>query len=172
MASRRRACSAAFCSSSLGAEATESAAAVGAAKPGRADPVTDGKPGCPVAEGIDNADNLVACSHWLYLSLRRAGRDADATAVLRPVTADLDVIENGDYHQLLLMYKGERTPETLLAAAGDDAAGSAVRYGVSAWHLVNGRRAEAVSLWKAIVAGPDWPSFGYLAAEAELAAGR
>ena len=123
-------------------------------------------------DSVANADNLVACSHWLYLSLRRAGRDADAAAVLRPVTADLDVIENGEYHQLLLMYRGERTPETLLAAAGDDAGGSAVRYGVSAWHLVNRRRAEAVSLWDAIVAGPDWPSFGHLAAEAELAAGR
>ena len=121
-------------------------------------------------DAVANADNLVACSHWLYLSLRRAGRDADAAAVLRPVTADLDVIENGDYHQLLLMYRGERTPGSVLAAAGDDAGGSAARYGVSAWHLVNGRRDEAVRLWDAIVAGPDWPSFGYLAAEAELAA--
>ncbi|HEU4515916.1 MAG TPA: hypothetical protein VFR77_01310 [Steroidobacteraceae bacterium] len=121
-------------------------------------------------DAVANADNLVACSHWLYVSLRRAGRAADAAAVLRPVTADLDVIENGDYHQLLLMYKGERTPEALLAGAGDDAGGSAVRYGVGAWHFVNGRRREAVALWESVVAGPDWPSFGYLAAEAELAA--
>lgn len=123
-------------------------------------------------DAVKNPDNLVAASHWLYLSLRRAGRSDDAAAVLRPITANLDVIENGEYHRLLLMYKGERTPEALLAAAGDDSGGSAVRYGVSAWHLVNGRPREAESLWAAILEGPDWPSFGYLAAEAEVAAGR
>ena len=121
-------------------------------------------------DAVQNADNLVATSHWLYLSLRRAGRPAEAEAVLRPITPDLDVIENGDYHELLLMYKSERTPDALLAAAGADAGGSAVRYGVSAWHLVNGRRREAESLWAEILAGPDWPSFGHLAAEAEVAA--
>ena len=85
---------------------------------------------------MGNTDNLVAASHWLYLSLRRAGKPADAAAVLQPVMADLDVIENGEYHQLLLMYKGERTPEAVLASAGIDAGGSATRYGVSAWYLV------------------------------------
>ncbi len=120
-------------------------------------------------DAVQNADNLVAASHWLYLSLGRGGRDADAAAVLLPITADLDVIENGEYHQLLLMYKGERTPETLLAAAGDDSGGSAVRYGVGAWYLVNGRQAEAESLWASVLEGPDWPSFGHLAAEAEVA---
>jgi tetratricopeptide (TPR) repeat protein len=120
-------------------------------------------------DAVKNPDNLVAASHWLYLSLRRAGRDADATAVLEPIRADLDVIENGSYHSLLLMYKGERTPADLLAKAPDGASGSAVRYGVGAWHLVNGRRAEAIPVFERILTGPDWPSFGFLAAEAELA---
>jgi tetratricopeptide (TPR) repeat protein len=120
-------------------------------------------------DAVDNADNLVAASHWLYLALRRAGRLDEAAAVLRPITADLDVIENGEYHQLLLMYQGERSPESLLASAGEDSGGAATRYGVSAWLLVNGRRVEARALWESILAGPDWPSFGYLAAEAEAA---
>jgi tetratricopeptide (TPR) repeat protein len=123
-------------------------------------------------DSVANADNLVAASHWLYLSLRRAGRTEEAAAVLRPITADLDVIENTEYHHLLLMYRGERTPEALLAAAGEDSGGSATRYGVSAWYLVNGRRDEAESLWNSILAGSDWPSFGHLAAEAEVAARR
>ncbi len=123
-------------------------------------------------DSLGNPDNLVAASYWLYLSLQRAGRPDDAAEVLRPITADLDVIENTEYHQLLRMFQGERTPEELLAAAGEDSGGSATRYGVSAWYLVNGRRDEAESLWKAILNGTDWPSFGYLAAEAELASGR
>lgn len=122
-------------------------------------------------DAVANADNLVAASHWLYLSLRRAGRETEAAAVLAPITADLDVIENAEYHQLLLMYRGERRAEDLLAAAGDDSGGSATRYGVGAWHLVNGRRKEATSVWNSLLAGSDWPAFGYLAAEAELARG-
>jgi tetratricopeptide (TPR) repeat protein len=121
---------------------------------------------------VRNADNLVATSHWIYLSLRRAGRQAEAAAVLAPITANLEVIENGSYHQLLLMYKGERTPEEVLKAAGEGSGGSAVRYGVSAWYLISGRRAEASSLWASILEGPDWAAFGHLAAEAEVAARR
>lgn len=123
-------------------------------------------------DAVANPDNLVACSHWLYLSLRRAHRDAEAAAVLAPIVAELDVIENGDYFELLRMYRGERSPESLLAAAGEDAGGSATRYGVGAWHFVNGRQDAARALWQAIVQQPDWPAFGHLAAEAELAAGR
>ena len=122
-------------------------------------------------DSLDIPDNLVAASYWLYLSLRRAGRPDDAAEVLRPITADLDVIENTEYHQLLRMFQGERTPEDLLASAGDDSGGSATRYGVSAWFLVNGRPDEAESLWMALLEGTDWPSFGYLAAEAEVARG-
>lgn len=116
-----------------------------------------------------NADNAVATSYWLYLSLRRAGRPEDAAAVLTPITAGLDVIENGSYHSLLLMYKGEATLETTLAAAGGGSAGSAVRYGVGAWHEVSGRHEDALRVWRAMLEEPDWPSFGHVAAEAEIA---
>lgn len=121
---------------------------------------------------VGNADNLVACSYWLYLALRRAGKDTEAAAVLAPITADLDVIENTEYHRLLIMFKGERTPESLLAAAGDDAGGSATRYGVGAWYFVNGRARDAAALWQSVLEGDDWASFGHLAAEAEAAQGR
>ena len=117
---------------------------------------------------VDNPDNLVAASHWLYLSLRRAGRGAEAAAVLEPIRADLDVIENRSYLSLLLMYRGEKTPEDVLAAAGEGSSGAAVRYGVGAWYLIQGRDADAKALWKQMIDQPDWPSFGHLAAEAEL----
>ena len=116
-----------------------------------------------------NPDNLVSASNWLYLSLRRAGRDADAKAVLEPITATLDVIENGSYHSLLLLYKGERSAPELLKSAPDGASGTAVRYGVSAWYLANEDRGTAMKIWERILTGPDWPSFGYVAAEADMA---
>jgi tetratricopeptide (TPR) repeat protein len=119
-------------------------------------------------DAVDNPDNLVAASHWLYLAMRRAGRD-DAGSVLDRISADLDVIENTSYHSLLLMYKGERDPQVLLDSAAASASGSAVSYGVSAWLLLEGREGEAVAIWKKLVAQPDWASFGHIAAEADLA---
>jgi len=120
-------------------------------------------------DAVKNPDNLVAASCWLFTALRRAGRADDAKAVLAPIRVDLDVIENTSYHSLLLMFKGERSAADLLVAAPEGASGSAVRYGVSAWYHGNGQVAEARKLWEKIVAGPDWPSFGYIAAEADLA---
>ncbi len=119
-------------------------------------------------DAVDNPDNLVAASNWLYLSLMRSGRPAaEGSAVLARITAGLDVIENGSYHSLLLLYKGERTADEVLRPPGGSAAGSAVRYGVGAWHHLHGRTGEARRIWTEVLAGPDWPSFGYLAAEAE-----
>jgi tetratricopeptide (TPR) repeat protein len=118
-------------------------------------------------DAVKNPDNLVAASHWLYTALRRAAREEDARAVLAPIRADLDVIENTSYLALLLMYKGERKPEQLLASAGEGASGTAIRYGVSAWYQASGQVAEAAKLRQTILAGADWPSFGHIAAEAD-----
>lgn len=118
-----------------------------------------------------NPDMLCATTYWLYLALRRLGRDGEARAVLKPIRDDFDVIENRGYHRLLLFYKGELPEDSLLATGGertpiDDAT---VGYGVGNWHLIHGRRAEAEAIFRRIVAGPQWPAFGQIAAEAELA---
>lgn len=119
-----------------------------------------------------NADMLVASSHWLYMALRRAGKVDEAARVLDPIRRDLEVIENGSYHRLLLLYKGELPPDSLLPKQRGDAAtveDVTTEYGVANWHLYNGRRAEAERLFREIVSTPQWAAFGYLAAEAELA---
>lgn len=114
-----------------------------------------------------NQDNLVSTSHWLYTTLRRVGRSGDAEAVLQPINENMTIIENMSYYSLLLLYKGVRTEADVLAAAGEGSAATAVRYGVSAWHLANGRKAEAAKMWERILAGADWPSFGHIAAEVD-----
>jgi len=117
-----------------------------------------------------NPDMMVATSHWLYMTLRRMGRTAEATRVLANIGSDLDIIENGTYYRLLLMYKGESTAESLLAknSAGDlDDVTTA--YGVANWYLYNGRQAESEAVLRRVVANrTQWASFGYLACEAEL----
>ena len=124
----------------------------------------------PCLEVSKNPDMLVATSHWLYMTLRRLGRDAEAARVLEPIRADLDVIENHAYHRLLLMYKGELSAEALLPASSSAALDDVTTaYGVGNWYLYNGDAARAREIFQRIVATGNWAAFGAIAAEAELA---
>jgi tetratricopeptide (TPR) repeat protein len=117
-----------------------------------------------------NPDMLVATSHWLYMTLRRLGRTAEAAEILTPIRADLDVIENGAYHRLLLMYKGEVPVDSLLPAVSGAALDDVTTaYGVGNWYLYNGDTARAEEIFRRIVATGNWAPFGAIAAEAELA---
>jgi tetratricopeptide (TPR) repeat protein len=119
-----------------------------------------------------NDDRRVSTAHWLYMSLRRLGRDAEAAQVLAPIGRDMKVIENDTYHHLLLMYKGELPVDSVLRTGpgGEMSVTDATAaYGVGNWHLYNGRRAEAERVFRRILAGGQWGAFGYIAAEAELA---
>ena len=114
-------------------------------------------------------DRLVATTHWLYMTLRRMDRNAEAEKVLKPITESMEVIENTSYYRLLLMYKGILPTERLLEEAqGDAAASHSLLYGAGNWHLYNGRREQAVEIFRKIVSSPQWTSFGFIAAEADL----
>jgi tetratricopeptide (TPR) repeat protein len=114
-------------------------------------------------------DRRVATSDWLYMTLRRLGRNDEAAEVLRPITRDLKVADNQSYFNRLLMYKGEKTPEELLGPRDDGVEVATYGYGVGNWYLVNGDRQRAVEVFRKVVAGSQWPAFGFIAAEAELA---
>ena len=117
-----------------------------------------------------NPDMLSATTHWQYMTLRRLDRKAEADALLAPITPTMDIIENASYHKLLLMYKGATTPESLRSEGpGLDAV--TIGYGLANWHLYNGRRDQAVTRLRQIVENnaDQWPAFGYIAAEADLA---
>lgn len=118
---------------------------------------------------LDNPDNVVAASHWLYMTLRRLGRDGEAAGVLEPITADLDVIENHAYHRLLTMYRGEITPAQILDPEATSLDDVTVAYGLGNWYLYNGDPARARVIFERIITSDQWPAFGYIAAEAELA---
>jgi tetratricopeptide (TPR) repeat protein len=115
-----------------------------------------------------NDDMLAATSHWLYMTLRRLGRDAEAKKTLEPIHEKMDIVENASYHRLLLMYKGVLTPEDVLGKAKEGVDLPTTGYGVANWHFYNGRREPAVELLRAIVSGEQWAAFGYIAAEADL----
>lgn len=120
-----------------------------------------------------NPDMQVATAHWQYMTLRRMARPADAAAVLAPISASMPVIENGSYHKLLLMYKGEGDADALLASATTEALDAVtIGYGVANWHLYNDRPHRAREVLSSIVeqnGATQWAAFGYIAAEADLA---
>jgi tetratricopeptide (TPR) repeat protein len=119
-----------------------------------------------------NDDMLVATSDWLYMTLRRLKRDAEARAVLEPIKEQMDIVENGAYHARLLMYKGLKTPEAVLNLnTAEDVQIATQGYGVGNWYLVNGDRVKAKEIFDRVLAGRAWTAFGFIAAEADTKRG-
>ncbi len=117
-----------------------------------------------------NDDMLVATSDWLYMTLRRMGREEEARRVLEPIHADMEIIENDSYLRRLLMYKGELAPEAVLSPEGaDDLTLATQGYGVGNWYLYNGQPERAREIFREVVNGNYWAAFGYVASEVELA---
>ena len=119
-----------------------------------------------------NDDRRVSIGHWLYMSLRRLGRDAEAAQSVTQFTPNMRVVENGTYHQLVLMYRGLVSSDSVLklGPTGEMSVTDATAaYGLANWHWYNGRRAEAERTWRRILTGGQWGAFGYIAAEVELA---
>jgi tetratricopeptide (TPR) repeat protein len=116
-----------------------------------------------------NDDMYCATAHWLYMTLRRLNHREEAAALLETIRKDMNLIENMDYHQLLLMYKGDLTPAEMLKKAEDDLSNATIGFGIANWYLYNGESRKAYGLFEEIIKGKMWPAFGYLAAEAELA---
>ena len=119
-----------------------------------------------------NSDMRVATSYWHYITLRRMGKKKEAKKILEPFKGNVDLIENDEYLKLVRLNRGEVKAEALLGSIKGDAntLGSAsLGYGIGNYFLYNGDREKAMTIFRKIVAGNQWSSFGYIAAEVELA---
>lgn len=123
-----------------------------------------------------NADALISCSNWMYASLRRAGKDAQAEEVLKRITPD---VKNTDPHEafylnLLHFFQGKMSEEDVLPPApqGDgldaELAFDTTAYGVGNWGLTHHKEQHANELFSKIVQGQAWNTFGFVGAEVEL----
>ncbi len=114
-------------------------------------------------------EERVSCWAWHYPSLRRAGRTAEAEALLAKITPDLKVSENSAYLDRLLLFKGVKTEDQVAAQMKVNALSQAtVGYGVGLWHLLNGRADRAREYFEQATMSDAWQAFGYIAAEIEL----
>ena len=117
----------------------------------------------------NNDDSVVATSDWMWMTLMRLNRKADAAKVLARITPTMDILENSAYHRRLLMYKGLEKPDALLNTESPDPTQIATQgYGVANYYYVMGDRAKARRVLETIVSGAGWNAFGFIAAEADL----
>ncbi|MBL8746394.1 MAG: hypothetical protein JNK58_08575 [Phycisphaerae bacterium] len=121
-----------------------------------------------------NDDMLVAYTFWLYLAESRSGRPERAAALLAPITPNLDIIENGAYLRVLRVAKGELTEAEALGAGAEGVEGAAsdratLLHGLGALALIRGDLPSARSRFEECLRLGQWPAFGCIAAETELA---
>ena len=117
----------------------------------------------------NNDDSVTATSDWMWMTLMRLNRKAEAAKVLARITPQMDILENGSYHRRLLMYKGVEQPEALLdTAKADDTTIATQGYGVGNYYYVTGNMAKAREVFQKVTSGGGWNAFGYIAAEADL----
>ena len=132
--------------------------------PGAANAFTHAQPRAP------DAGELAGSTDWLWMSLSRAGRSAEAKAMLdrHPDSLKTPDPEYG-YVKRLRLYRGEVTPEKLIAPSDTaDTQAATLNYGLGNWYLLKGDKARARTYFEKAIATGGWPAFGFIVAEAEL----
>lgn len=124
--------------------------------------------GC-LANATDDASR-VECSAWLYPSLRRAGRQADAKKLLDSIQITSLPGHPGNYLDRILLFKGLKTEDEVAKtmAAEDGLSEATVGYGIGLWHLLSGRSAQARAYFEKAIASKYTVAWGYRASEADL----
>lgn len=123
-------------------------------------------------------DDLIDCSNWLYVSLRRANELKEAAEVLKRITPQMTNKEPhiAFYLRLIRLYQGAIPEQKVLPPKPtnpDDVeaelAYDTVAYGVGNWHLYNGNKQRAEELFKSVVMGDAWNAWGFIGSETDLA---
>jgi len=114
-----------------------------------------------------DAGELAGSTDWLWMSLMRAGRKADAEAMLarRPDSLPMD----NAYTRRLKLYRGEIGPDAVITPADTaDVQAATLAYGLGNWYLVRGDTARAKTYFERSVKSGGWPGFGFIMSEVEL----
>jgi Flp pilus assembly protein TadD len=114
-----------------------------------------------------DAGELAGSTDWLWMSLMRAGRKADAEAMLarRPDSLPVD----NAYARRLKLYRGEVKPDDVFTPADTaDVQVATLSYGLGNWYLVRGDSTRARQYFERAIQSGGWPGFGFIVSEAEL----
>lgn len=112
---------------------------------------------------------LKGSTDWLWMSLARAGRKAEADAMLARHPDTLVAPPGYAYASRVKLYRGEVTPATLFTPSDTaDVQKATLNFGLGNWYLVRGDTTNARRAFEQAIASGGWPGFGFMAAEAEL----
>lgn len=115
-----------------------------------------------------DAGELTGSTDWLWMSLMRAGRKADAQAMLDRHPDSLAVDTSYAYARRLRLYRGQIGPDALFTADTSDVQVATLSYGLGNWYLVRGDTARAKEQFRRSVKSGGWPGFGFIVSEVEL----
>ncbi len=117
-----------------------------------------------------NDDMLVAALYWNVLACWKLNLTAEARQLLSEVQSDMYLLENEDYHRLLLFFKtGEGEPAMRARLDEPKVGTSTLAYGLGAWHLSHASPLQAHQAFQLALGTGAWAAFGFIAAEVELA---
>jgi tetratricopeptide (TPR) repeat protein len=114
-----------------------------------------------------DAGELAGSTDWLWMSLMRAGRPAEAKAMLarRPDSLPVD----NAYTRRLKLYRSEIGADAVFTPADTaDVQVATLSYGLGNWYLVRGDTARAREYFDRSIKSGGWPGFGFIMSEIEL----
>jgi tetratricopeptide (TPR) repeat protein len=116
-----------------------------------------------------NDNEIAGATDWLWMSLSRAKRAADAQKALASITDSLKITTATAYWRRLELYRGVIGPEQVVTPSDTAAVQLAtLSFGVGNWYLSKGDTANARTWFKRAVDSGGWPGFAFFAAENEL----
>ncbi|MEM6642721.1 MAG: tetratricopeptide repeat protein [Bacteroidota bacterium] len=121
-------------------------------------------------EFCDNNDLKVAVNYWQYLTYLKLGNAELAQALLDSVEVDQELVENRSYHDLLMLFKKEKSIEALQMKLPELESGldPTYGYGMGIFYRMEAENEKANEVFLRVAASQKWDAFGYIAAEAEL----
>jgi tetratricopeptide (TPR) repeat protein len=115
-----------------------------------------------------NPDMYVATANWYYITLKELKKEKQAAKLLSTIQKDMKLIENEGYLTILLLYKQHQGDEQLklnLINEKNTLANATLGFGLANYYRLTNQPQKANEILQLVVAGNQWGSFAYMAAE-------
>lgn len=125
-----------------------------------------------------NTDEKINSTNWLYASLRRAGKTAEAEKALLNVPPEMtnESAHTKFYLNLVRFFQGKMTEAEALPAEPPasntdqevELPFDTVGYGIGNWYLYNGNPEKAKEYFRRVMKGHVWVTWGFIGSELGL----
>jgi tetratricopeptide (TPR) repeat protein len=122
-----------------------------------------------------NADMYAATANWMNITLRKSGKIKKAIDLYYSIDPNAELLESRDYMNLLELYRDKPLVDEVHlhyavgGKSGNTTSTATVNFGAGFYCLLKGNKEKAREYFEKAIATNQWASFGFIAAEAELA---